>query len=160
MMTAFISAFHFSLVGGNAANVFRTGIAHLGQQSHRLTAPGSAAAVDKKRSVFSGGDLIRCTQGLQGNVDAAGDVSLLIFLGRADIQQDRAAGFVVFIDALVDIRAAQKIENTHIFLPLVFDSASIPESGVRFRDKITFFARETGALPSDDKRFHHPRLLS
>jgi hypothetical protein len=47
-------------------------------------------------------------------------MALPVFLGRADVQQDRALGSAILFYALIDIGAAQKIKKSHILSFLFF----------------------------------------
>lgn len=44
----------------------------------------------------------------------AGDMPLPVFVGGANIQQDCAIRSAIFFDTLIDVRAFQKIEESHL----------------------------------------------
>ena len=72
-----------------------------------------------------GGDAPRPAEGLERRVDAAGDVAFPVFLGGAHVQQHGAGDGAVFLDALIDIGALQKVKKSHGGAPLT----AWPESG-------------------------------
>ena len=74
-------SYNLTGVGHNASCVLHTGIAHLSQNARGLPAAASGLAVYEYRGIFSGNQTADTAQRLKGNIDASGNMSLLIFLG-------------------------------------------------------------------------------
>ena len=83
------------------------------QDTHCLTAPGTGVAVDIQGRIFIFHNRFRFVNGLQRKIFAAGDVTLPVFLGRTDIQQQSTLLPSEFVHALIDVRLFAKIEETH-----------------------------------------------
>src|SRR5574344_2180075 len=125
-MTTFISMLHLSCISGDAADIFDVGIPHALQHADRLSASGSAMAVDKHERIliiYEAGHLVKR---LQRHILAAGDMALPVFLRCSDIQQDRAGRCIVFPDALTNVGSFQKVKKSHIHVLLTAWPESAP----------------------------------
>ena len=56
---------------------------------------------------------IRFLNGLQGDIDGAGDAALTVFLWCADVQQDGAGQGFIFPEIRIDVVLFEKIEKYH-----------------------------------------------
>ena len=92
-----------------------TGIAHLSQNARGLPAAASGLAVYEYRGIFSGNQTADTAQRLKGNIDASGNMSLLIFLGSAYIYKYGAGSLAAVVNGLVNIGSSQKAENRNGF---------------------------------------------
>ena len=90
------------------------GIAHMLQETDRLSAPPAGVTVHIQYSIFIFGYFFYFVKLLQGHILTAGDMPFPVLLGGTHIQKDSTRCVLKFLHTLVDIRLFEKIENTHI----------------------------------------------
>src|SRR5574344_936231 len=86
-MTTFISAFHLSCISGDSAYIFHICITHLLQNSSCLSASCAAETMHEDGGSFTLNYASHFVNRLQGDIFAARDMSLPVFIWGANIQQ-------------------------------------------------------------------------